>query len=117
MPTVDDLMRRYEDLSRRAADLHALPVPPELALVRRDGPVDHLHQGRLAGAVLAEDRADLAGRDAQAHPVAGQDLRVALGDVDELEAQHGAATPCYPLIGRGPNGAAGGASGFQMLVC
>jgi hypothetical protein len=63
--------------SARAAggrgDLHRLAVPADLALVGPDRAVDDLHQRRLAGAVLAEDGVDLAGRDLQAHPVVGLD--------------------------------------------
>ena len=44
----------------RARNADRLPVPEDLALVRRERPVDDLHQGALARAVLAENRVDLA---------------------------------------------------------
>ena len=40
-----------------------LAVQQDLALVRRGQPVQDVHQGGLAGAVLAEQGVDLAGPD------------------------------------------------------
>ena len=37
------------------------PVDVNFASVRRDNPGEDVHQGRLAGAVLAQQRMDLAG--------------------------------------------------------
>jgi hypothetical protein len=68
----------------RIADRHRLPVPADLALVGTDCAVDHLHHGRLAGAVLAEHGVDLAGLDAQRDVVVGFDSRVLFADVDQL---------------------------------
>ena len=42
-----------------------LAVEQDLALVRHREPVEDVHQGRLAGAVLAEQRVDLAGAEVE----------------------------------------------------
>ena len=55
------------------------------ALVGREDAVDHLDEGRLAGAVLAEQRVDLAGLDRQVDVVVGADARKRLADADELQ--------------------------------
>ena len=50
----------------RAVDLDRLAVEEDLALVRHRHPVEDVHEGRLAGPVLAEQRVDLAGADVEA---------------------------------------------------
>src|SRR5690606_5364341 len=49
----------------RAGDGDLPALPADRAAVRRVGPGDHLDQRRLAGAVVAEQGHDLAGRDGQ----------------------------------------------------
>ena len=48
------------DRSARRAEAHRLPADLDLALVRVIEPVEDVHQRRLAGAVLAEQRVHLA---------------------------------------------------------
>ena len=64
---------------RRVGDRHRLAFPEDAALVRRKRAVEHLHQRRLAGAVLAEQRVDLAVADIEADVVAGRERAEALG--------------------------------------
>jgi hypothetical protein len=72
-------------LGRRvAAERRALPE--HLAGVRLDHAVDDLHQGALAGAVLAQERVNLARGDLEVDAVVGQHARKALGDPAQLEA-------------------------------
>ena len=66
----------------------------QLAPVRRDDAAQDLHQGALAGAILANQHVHLAGKDVEVHPV--QDLhfsvaeRPAIAAVYELgDAAHG----------------------------
>ena len=70
-------------LHRQGAALD--PVDADDAGVGRDDAAQHLHQRRLAGAVLADQADDLAGADRQAHVVQRQDARIALPDADQLE--------------------------------
>ena len=56
-------------------------------LVGREDAVDHLDQGRLARAVLAEQRMDLAGLDGQTDVVVGPHAGKGLADADKLEPQ------------------------------
>ena len=60
-------------------------VEEDLALVGREDAVDHLDQGRLAGAVLAEQRVDLAGLDVEVDVVVGAHAGKGLADADELQ--------------------------------
>ena len=62
-----------------------LPSSSDLALVGRGQPVQDVHQGRLAGAVLAEQRVDLAGPDVEVDPVVCDDARIALRDAAHLQ--------------------------------
>ena len=65
---------------RRAGDGDGAALPEDGALVRRQRAVEHLHQRRLAGAVLAEQRVDFAAADFEADMVAGGELPEALGE-------------------------------------
>jgi hypothetical protein len=60
---------------------HRLAVDEHLAAVGAHRAVDDLHEGGLAGAVLAEHRVDLARCHRQRHAVVGEDPGVALGDL------------------------------------
>src|SRR5262249_46752793 len=62
-------------------------VHEDRALVGPLGPVERLHQGRLAGTVLTHDGVDRPGFDAQVHPVVGDDPREPLDDVAQLDSQ------------------------------
>jgi hypothetical protein len=69
----------------RAGDLRHGAVEQDFALVGRRQPVEDVHQGRLAGAVLAEQGVDLAGPDLEVDPVVGHDTRVAFRDAAHLQ--------------------------------
>src|SRR5262249_54300000 len=50
--------------------------------------VEDVHQGRLAGAVLAEQGVDLAGPDLEIDVVIGDHARVTLGDAAHFQRWH-----------------------------
>ena len=56
--------------------------------VGRDDAAQHLHQRRLARAVLADQADDLAHADGQADTVERHDAGVALADADQFEKRH-----------------------------
>ena len=60
-------------------------VDDDRALVRRKQPVEHVHQGRLAGPVLPQQAVDLAGHDVQVDAVIGHQRPEPLGDTPQLE--------------------------------
>ena len=62
-----------------------LPVQQDLAGVRVVQAVEDVHQRRLAGAVLAEQRVDLAAPELKVDVVVREDARELLGDPAELE--------------------------------
>ena len=70
-------------LGRRERD--GLAVDDDLSLVRPRQAVEDVHQRRLAGAVLAEQRVHLAAPQVEVDVVVGDDSRVALGDPPQLE--------------------------------
>ena len=65
--------------------LTARAVEQDLAAVGRGQPVQDVHQRRLAGAVLAEQRMDLAGPDFEVDAVVRDDAGIALRDAAHLE--------------------------------
>ena len=75
------------DRGRRRADLHLLPVDEDLALVGGVQAVQHRHQRRFAGAVLTEQRMDLARHHVEVDPVVGDDRAEPLGDAPQLEGR------------------------------
>ena len=72
-----------------AAELDRLAVDEDLALVRPVEAGEDVHQGGLAGAVLAEQAEDLAGPDLQVHVGIGNDAAEPLGDAPELDVHLG----------------------------
>ncbi len=72
---------------RRRIDPHRRTVPSDLAGIGLDGAERDPHQGRLAGAVLADEAVDLARHHRERDGVVGQHRRVALGDLDQFEAR------------------------------
>ncbi len=66
-------------------DSHRLALDPDLALVRVVEPVEDVHQRRLSGAVLAEQRVNLAPAKIEVDVVVGEDPREVLRDPAELE--------------------------------
>ena len=73
----------------RILDLDRLAVTAHLAGVGDDEADQHLHQRRLAGAVLTEDAVDAPGAQGQVDVVAGDDSAEALGDADQLDRRWG----------------------------
>src|SRR5829696_4308837 len=69
----------------RRADAHRPALPGDLARTRLDHAVEDLDEGRLAGAVLAEERVDLAAPDREIDAVVGKKPAVALGDAAERD--------------------------------
>ena len=67
----------------RDGDRAALPARSRRR--RLDDPVEDLHQGGLARAVLAEERMDFARADRQIDGVIGQEFAVALADSPQLD--------------------------------
>jgi len=60
--------------------------PPDRPVIGLHRAVDDLHERRLARAVLAEHRMNLAGHHCEVDVLVGDDARVALGDAVEDEA-------------------------------
>jgi len=60
----------------RPARAHGLSVEQNLPLVRGDDAAEHLHQRRLARAVLADEYVHLARAQVEIHPVEYPDRRV-----------------------------------------
>ena len=63
-----------------AVEMGRLAVDEDLALVRPVEAGEHVHQRRLAGAVLAEQAEHLAGADGEVDGVVGDQITEALGD-------------------------------------
>ena len=89
---VDHADPERDGVSRRA-DLHLLAPHADAAAVRRVHAVEHPHQSRLAGPVLADQRMDLARPELEVDLVVGQHAREALGDALERDEGRGAAAP------------------------
>ncbi len=67
----------------------AEPVDLDRACVGRHDSEHHLHQGRLAGAVLAQERMDLAAASVRSTPVQHADAAEGLGDARASRAPAG----------------------------
>ena len=72
----------------RPVDRDGRAVEQDLALVRDGQPVQDVHEGRLAGAVLAEQGVDLAGPQVEADVVVGEHAGIAFRDPPHLERRH-----------------------------
>ena len=70
---------------RGTGQVDLLAVEQDLALVGRGEAVEDVHEGGLAGAVLAEQGVDLAGPDLEVDVGVGNDARIALRDAAHLE--------------------------------
>ena len=77
-------------------------VEQDLALVRPVEAVEDVHQRRLAGAVLAEQRVHLAALEVEVDAVVRDDPRKPLRDPAKL--QDGGPLPCRAILCRSPNG-------------
>jgi hypothetical protein len=69
----------------RRAQAHGLAVEADRALVGLVEPVEDLHQGGLAGAVLADQRVDRARMDGEGDVVVGAERAERLDDSVELD--------------------------------
>jgi hypothetical protein len=67
-----------------AFDLDGLSVDHDASTVRTIEPIQDVHQRRLAGPVLAEQRMDLAGAYIEAHIVVGDDVPEPPRDMNKL---------------------------------
>ena len=65
-------------------------IPDDLPFIGLHDAVDHLHEGGLAGAVLAEKRMDLARQNRKTDVIVGKDAGKPFGDSDQLKSRHGA---------------------------
>jgi len=72
------------------------PRKLELAGVGSEGAGDDVDQGRLAGAVLAEQHVDLASPEVEIDIIQRQHAREALGDSDHFEKKILAGRLCGP---------------------
>ena len=91
---------------RRARDPHRLAVPEDLAPIRGRRPVDDLHQGALAGPVLAEHGVDLPRHHGKRYAVVRHDAGEGLGDAAQFEtwghrARGPHRVPAPPRSGQG----------------
>ena len=73
------------DRVTRRVERDRVPVEDDLALVRPVQAVEHVHQGRLAGAVLAQERMDFSPTEIEVDRVVGHDPGEALRDASQLE--------------------------------
>ena len=85
------------DRVRRTGDLNGLTVQQDLPLVGFGKAVEDVHERRLARAVLAEQRVDLAGTHIEVDVIVGDDARISLGHAAHL--QRGNAGPS--VLGHG----------------
>ena len=83
-----------------APDGHRPPGDADLSPVGPVEAVEDVHQGGLAGAVLADDPVDGARRDGQAHVPVGVDGAEALVDAAQLDRRHAGPRVGTPV--RGP---------------
>ena len=81
----------------RGAEVHALAVQEDLALVRLERARQRLDQRRLAGAVVADDREDLAGVELEVGAVQGDDVAEALDEPARLEDRAPACSRSPPV--------------------
>ncbi len=81
---VDGADAEAQGIGRRG-DLDLRALDTDRAGVGRLHPGEDVHQGRLAGAILAEDRVDLARPEVERDAVIGHDRAEALADVAHLD--------------------------------
>ena len=66
----------------------SLAAQSDRPFVRLLQPIEERHQRRLAGAVLAHDRVDLAARDGEVHMIVREERAVSLDDAGRFELEH-----------------------------
>ena len=82
----------------RAADGHRSATPFEPPRIGLQQAIYHFHEGRLAGAVLAEKRVDLALPDAERHIVISREVPEFLADSGRIQKR------CLAGLGGWPRG-------------
>ena len=89
-PHQSEVLRDHPDAGpdrvARRADRLQLAVDPDLTGIRVRQPVGDAHDGRLARAVLAEQRVDLAATDIEVDAVVGDEVSEPLCDPAQLES-------------------------------
>ena len=90
----------------RVGDLYFVTFPQHLSGARVRDAVDDLHERGFAGAVLAQDGADLARAHRQVNAVVGDHGRIDLADALELQARRRARV--WASVMRGGRGGGGG---------
>ncbi len=92
--------RRDPEVHRglRVGEAYLLPLPADGAFVGLVDPGEDLDEGRLAGAVLAEEAVHLAGADVEVHPTECDHSRETLHDVGH--AQEGGGAVAFHGSGR-----------------
>jgi hypothetical protein len=93
------------DRHARRRRLHLLPAHEDPAPVGRVHPVERPHQRRLAGAVLADERVDLAFAKLEAHVVVRDHAGEPLRDVFHHDERRGAGAPRLDVTHRRPSAA------------
>src|ERR1700674_6021101 len=73
------------DRRRRIGQNRGRAVDEYRAFVRLKKPEQDIHERRLAGAVLPNDRVDLAALDGEVHPLVGDDRAKAFRDRSEFD--------------------------------
>ena len=95
------LVHRLDALFSRVAgrgEAHGLAVDADLALVRRIEAGEALHEGRLAGTVVADDRGDLSGADSERGALQGMDVAERLVHVVDDDLLNGLLGHLRPLM-------------------
>ena len=81
----------------RAGNADRLALPADLAGIGMQHAIDDLDQRALAGAVLAEQRMDLAGQDLEIDAVVGEAAREVLDDALERQKRNGGGADSLTL--------------------
>jgi hypothetical protein len=89
------------DRIARGRERHGPAVDGDGALVGLLHPVEDLHERRLAGAVLTDDRVHVAALDGDVDVAVGHDTREPLGDAAQLHGRRGVAAAGGDGLGGG----------------
>lgn len=81
--------------SERVADRQGLALEAHLPPVRHDGAAQRLDERGLPGAVLTDQRVDLAALQLEVHAVESADAREGLGQPGHREQGHGPAADSF----------------------
>ncbi len=88
-----EMLEHHADAERarlgRTGQHDLLSHPAQFTAARLDQAVHHLHQGRFAGAILAEERVDFGREQIEVDAVVGEKIAVALADGNGTEQRPG----------------------------